>query len=115
MDEGADVKTFGRTLPERRIQETSGWPVPVTVCQLGRLPQLKRVANVVLICWAWERGRVLIVTSDFHTRRALATFQRTLPTISFSVAAAASDFGSEPWWSFHAALRTIEEWGGYCG
>ena len=43
--------------------------------------------------------KVLIVTSDFHTRRALAIFRHELPQIEFSVAAARDPgtFGS-PWW-----------------
>jgi len=42
---------------------------------------------------------VLLVTSDFHTRRALSIFQRELESYRFSVAAAydPSNYGS-PWW-----------------
>src|SRR6202007_3273455 len=40
-------------------------------------------------CLAREEGRrVLIVTSDFHTRRALDIFRREIPGKVFSVAAA---------------------------
>jgi uncharacterized SAM-binding protein YcdF (DUF218 family) len=44
-------------------------------------------------------GKVLIVTSDFHTRRAITIFRHELPQLQFSAAAArdAATFGS-PWW-----------------
>jgi hypothetical protein len=35
-----------------------------------------------------------------------------VPSISFSASAVASDYSAQHWWSFHAAVRTIEEWGG---
>ncbi len=43
--------------------------------------------------------RVLLVTSDFHTRRALSTFRREIPGIEFSVTAAydPEQYGTK-WW-----------------
>ena len=55
---------------------------------------------------------VLIVTSDFHTRRALEIFRRELPGREFSVAAARSDegFGSR-WWTHRQWAKTfVDEW-----
>lgn len=111
IDEGAHVTTFGRTLAERRIEETRGWSFPVTVCPVKKDSTLEESRECSSYLLNLRARRVLIVTSDFHTRRALAAFQKTMPSISFSVAAVASDYSSEPWWSFHAAVRTIKEWG----
>jgi DUF218 domain len=55
---------------------------------------------------------VLIVTSDFHTRRALEIFRRELPRREFSVAAARNDegFGSR-WWTHRQWAKTFfDEW-----
>ncbi|HYM79300.1 MAG TPA: ElyC/SanA/YdcF family protein [Candidatus Dormibacteraeota bacterium] len=56
--------------------------------------------------------RVLIVTSDFHTRRALSIFRHELKGKSFSVAAVHDDeqFGTR-WWTRRQWAKTcFEEW-----
>jgi hypothetical protein len=64
-------------------------------------------------CLAREEGdRVLIVTSDFHTRRALSTFRHVVPGKSFSVAAAYDEtqFGT-CWWVHRQWAKTcVDEW-----
>ncbi len=55
---------------------------------------------------------VLIVTSDFHTRRALEIFRREFPGVEFSVAAARNDegFGTR-WWTHRQWAKTfVDEW-----
>jgi hypothetical protein len=55
---------------------------------------------------------VLIVTSDFHTRRALEIFRREFPGREFSVAAARNDegFGTR-WWTRRQWAKTfVDEW-----
>lgn len=56
--------------------------------------------------------RVLIVTSDFHTRRALDVFRRELPNYEFSIAAARNDeqFGARWWRHRQWAKVFIDEW-----
>jgi hypothetical protein len=56
--------------------------------------------------------RVLIVTSEFHTRRALSVFRREVRGRSFSVAAARNgvQFGTK-WWSQREWAKTcVDEW-----
>ncbi|MGA2234474.1 MAG: YdcF family protein [Terriglobales bacterium] len=56
--------------------------------------------------------RVLIVTSDFHTRRALMIFRHCLPQYQFNTAAARdpAHFG-EAWWTNREwAKTTFDEW-----
>jgi len=63
-------------------------------------------------CLAREQVRVLIVTSDFHTRRALSIFRHELRGKSFSIAAAYDDtqFGTL-WWTHRQWAKTLfEEW-----
>jgi hypothetical protein len=57
-------------------------------------------------------GSVLIVTSDFHTRRALEVFRREIPGHEYSVAAAHNEqgFGSR-WWRHRQWAKTfVDEW-----
>lgn len=56
--------------------------------------------------------RVLIVTSDYHTRRALTIFSHHLPQYHFNVAAARdpSRFGTSWWTNREWAKVTLDEW-----
>ena len=56
--------------------------------------------------------RVLIVTSDFHTRRALMILRHRLPQYQFSVAAASNPWQyGERWWTNREwAKTTLDEW-----
>jgi hypothetical protein len=55
---------------------------------------------------------VLIVTSDFHTRRALSILRRELPQYEFSVAAAGDkeQFGARWWTHRQWAKIFLDEW-----
>lgn len=64
-------------------------------------------------CLAREGGRrVLLVTSDFHTRRALNIFRHEIPDRVFSVAAAtdSSQFGTK-WWMHRQWAKTFVDEG----
>ena len=56
--------------------------------------------------------RVLIVTSDYHTRRAAMIFRHRLPQYQFSVAAARNplQFGQAWWTNREWAKVTFDEW-----
>jgi hypothetical protein len=57
-------------------------------------------------------GSVLLVTSDFHTRRALNVFRREIPEYEYSVAGShdAAQFG-ERWWTHRQWAKTfVNEW-----
>jgi len=64
-------------------------------------------------CLAREAGsRVLIVTSDYHTRRSLSIFRHEVRGKSFSASAAHDDaqFGVR-WWTHRQWAKTcLEEW-----
>jgi len=57
----------------------------------------------------------LIVTSDFHTRRALEIFQKRLPQYSWSVAASSWPANAaEQYWKHRAWAKTVfDEWQKY--
>jgi hypothetical protein len=57
-------------------------------------------------------GSVLIVTSDFHTRRALSVFKKEIPGHEYSIAASRDDtqFGVR-WWTHRQWAKTfVDEW-----
>jgi hypothetical protein len=59
-----------------------------------------------------EAQKILIVTSDFHTRRALSIFRHELRAKSFSIAAVRDDtqFGTR-WWRHRQWAKTcVDEW-----
>jgi hypothetical protein len=111
--------------------------VPVATIYRWSLPELaakyaqsSASANKISICPIYglstkaeshEAGRcmeaiggktVLLVTSDFHTRRALSIFRRELPGFSFSVAAAYDPrvFGMAWWHHREWAKTNFNEW-----
>jgi hypothetical protein len=55
---------------------------------------------------------VLLVTSDFHTRRALSIFRKEVPEHAYSVSAAfdADEFGAQWWKHRQWAKVNIDEW-----
>ncbi len=63
-------------------------------------------------CLQRQRARtILIVTSDFHTRRSLDTARRAAPQFEWSVAAAPTELSQGPWWRNRAAAKNVlEEW-----
>jgi hypothetical protein len=89
-------------------------PELISICPIDGL-STKEESKDVAKCLQREGARtesVLIVTSDFHTRRALATFRRELPGYRFSVAAAYSPegFGTK-WWNHRQWAKTFfDEW-----
>ena len=54
----------------------------------------------------------LLVTSDFHPRRALSSFHREFPDLKVSVAAVydPTEFGLEWWTDREWAKNTVYEW-----
>jgi hypothetical protein len=84
----------------------------VSVCPIDGL-STKDESKDAEKCLAREGGKsVLIVTSDFHTRRALNIFEREVPRYEYSVAAARNgeQFGAR-WWTHRQWAKTfVDEW-----
>ena len=82
------------------------------ICPIEGLSTLEESHDVER-CLAHEKGaRVLIVTSDFHTRRSLSIFRHELQGKSFSTAAAhdTAQFGTR-WWAHRQWAKTcLDEW-----
>jgi uncharacterized SAM-binding protein YcdF (DUF218 family) len=96
----------------RRYAEDLSQKASISICPIEGL-STKNEARDAALCLAREGAKsVLIVTSDFHTRRALHIFQKEMPGISFSVAAArdSREFGTR-WWAHRQWAKTfLDEW-----
>jgi uncharacterized SAM-binding protein YcdF (DUF218 family) len=55
---------------------------------------------------------VVLVTDDYHTRRALSIFRRRLPQVRWTAAATSNDFlFGQPWWKNREWAKTyLTEW-----
>jgi uncharacterized SAM-binding protein YcdF (DUF218 family) len=117
LDEGVE-RMFGRTYAEHAAEfaaRTSGEQASsISVCVIQEDSTLQETADAAR-CLAQLDSlprSVLIVTHDFHTRRALSIFRKRLPQYHWSVAAAHDDyFFGLPWWKNREWAKTnLTEW-----
>jgi hypothetical protein len=98
-------------LAEKYIQDLPQ-AASVGICPIAGL-STRDESHDVEKCLAGEEGnRVLVVTSDFHTRRSLSIFRHEVRGKTFSVAAARDDtqFGTR-WWTHRQWAKTcLDEW-----
>ena len=97
------AEKYVRSLPEA---------ASISICPIAGLSTRDESHETEKCLDRLHAGSVLIVTSDFHTRRALSTYQHELPARSFSVAAAHDDtqFGTR-WWAHRQWAKTaVDEW-----
>src|SRR5258708_8482713 len=84
----------------------------VSVCPITGYSTIAEADDVSRCLQSLAPHRVLIVTSDYHTRRALMIFRHRVPQYQFNVAAVRNltDFG-EAWWTNREwAKVTFDEW-----
>jgi hypothetical protein len=114
IDVPAAARIYNETqvqLAERYVQNLPQ-SAHIRVCPIDGL-STKDESHDAAKCLAHEEGsRVLIVTSEFHTRRALSVFRHEVRSKSFSVAAArdSAQFGTH-WWTHRQWAKTcVDEW-----
>ncbi len=114
IDVPTAARIYGFTniqLAEKFIQDLPE-PASVGICPIEGL-STRDESHDVEKCLAHEDGgRILVVTSDFHTRRSLSIFRHELPGKILSVAAARdpTQFGAR-WWSHRQWAKTcVDEW-----
>ncbi len=117
-----DVPTNGKLygfsqiqLAEKYVEDLKGElpsGVPVIICPIDGL-STKDESKDAAKCLGHEGAKsVLLVTSDFHTRRALDVFRRELPEYDYSIAASrnAEQYGPQ-WWKHRQWAKIFqEEW-----
>ncbi len=120
LDAPAGTHLYRWSQLELAQQYLSGLPNAsrLTTCPIVGL-STRDEARDVAGCLATLRGpasgsassryqRVLLVTSDFHTRRSLAIFRHEIPGVQFSVAAAydPTQYGDR-WWQHRQWAKTF--------
>ena len=109
---GAVIFKFTQVELARRYVQSLPEAAAISVCPTEGLSTKDEARDAKKCLGKEHAGSVLIVTSDFHTRRALSVFRHELLGRSFSVAASYDDtqFG-RMWWSRRQwAKTTVDEW-----
>lgn len=114
IDVRADTKIFDvfeMELAEKYVRNLPDSAV-VRLCPIAGLSTRDEARDVERCLTPQDGTRILIVTSDFHTRRALSIFRHELADRKFSVAAARdpAEFGTR-WWTHRQWAKTFAgEW-----
>ena len=84
----------------------------ISVCPITGYSTDAEAEDVGRCLHSLDAHRVLIVTSEFHTRRSLLIFRRRMPQYQISVAAARNpeQFGAAWWTHREWAKTTLDEW-----
>lgn len=84
----------------------------IHVCPIISTSTFAETAEVVRCIEPLHPQRVLLVTSDYHTRRSLSIFARRVPQYAWSVAAAhdESEFRQDYWHEREWLKTALQEW-----
>jgi hypothetical protein len=111
VDAANDTVRFGKTEAQWAQAFIADAPMDVRghvdVCQVAGESTFTELRSA-RPCLAGAAGRrVLLVTSDFHTRRALAIARHVYPDYQWSVAAARTEVSSPQWWHRRWSLKWV--------
>jgi DUF218 domain len=114
LDVPADARAYESTYLQLAQNWASAQPQApsLTVCPIYGLSTKAEVSDAAECLRKANIRSVLLVTSDFHTRRALNIFRREDRNCTFHVAAAydPTQFGVQ-WWRHRQWAKTnVEEW-----
>ena len=116
LDASSDSNYFGHTPAEYAAtflkEDAKEMVGQVSVCPFEEDSTLTETRYVAKCLEQFRPAGVLLVTSDWHTARALAIFKHRLPGYRWSVAAAQDDrlFGTHWWTHREWAKTTFQEW-----
>src|SRR3989442_6256296 len=114
LDVPAQAKIYRWTQPElaqKYVDSLSQAPA-ITICKITGLSTKAEAKDAARCLNAMGGRNVIVVTSDFHTRRALSVFTREIPAYKVSVAAAynPSEFGVQRCRHRQWAKVNFDEW-----
>jgi uncharacterized SAM-binding protein YcdF (DUF218 family) len=114
IDVPADSKVYGTTYLQLAEEWAQAQPqaLALVICPIHGLSTRTETADAAECLRKIGVRSVLLVTSDFHTRRALSIFRRQDPEWTFSVAASydSTQFGVQ-WWKHRQWAKTnVDEW-----
>ena len=114
LDVTADARVYQWTQPELAEKYIQGRPEKqaITLCAIHELSTKGEASEAGRCLESIGGTRVLLVTSDYHTRRALSIFSKKAPNHGYSIAAAYDprEFGVQ-WWRHREWSKTnLYEW-----
>jgi uncharacterized SAM-binding protein YcdF (DUF218 family) len=114
MDVPYGSRIYSRTIMQLAEEYIAQLPQKssITICPTRALSTRGEAYDVDRCLESLNVRAVLLVTSDFHTRRALSTFSHELPGYRFSIAAAydPEQFGPDWWRRRQWAKTNLGEW-----
>jgi len=114
LDVSRREMVFNSTLPELAQLWLNSLPESqqMSVCPISGLSTREETHEADQCIRRLNAHSVLLVTSDFHTRRAISIFEHELPQYHFSVTAASNPptFGTAWWRNREWAKTTFYEW-----
>jgi uncharacterized SAM-binding protein YcdF (DUF218 family) len=108
----SNIYTFTQLELAQKYVQSLPQAAAVSVCPIVALSTKGETQDVEKCLTRMNAGTILIVTSEFHTRRASSIFRRELRGRTFSVAAAydGAQFGTH-WWTRRQWAKTVlDEW-----
>lgn len=116
LDSGQYTRLYHATGPQLAQEFVASLPPEeasaTSVCQVAARSTKEEAQQAARCLDAVGARTVLLVTSDYHTRRARATFQREIPDRQFGIAAAtdSAEFDTAWWRQRQWAKRAFDEW-----
>ena len=114
LDLPANAKIYDQTMLQIAQQYVRELPQAqsVIICPIYGLSTKAESQDVSQCLRTLGIHSILVVTSDYHTRRALSTFRHELPGMQISVAAATDpqQFGGAWWQHRQWAKLNFDEW-----
>jgi DUF218 domain len=116
VDSNADEIQFGEPLTmqcERFLRRTAGnWAQQAHVCAIEGDSTERETKYAASCLGSVSAAKVRLVTSAFHTRRALSIFRKRLPQYEWATIAVVDDsrFGDRWWQRREWAKTTLMEW-----
>lgn len=115
IDADASHRWLGRTeVEDKHLQIASMGDIAghIRVCPITETSTIGETKGFYSCVRNFPISHILIVTSEFHTRRALSTFRRALPQYEWSVASTENvdEFGTAWWKHGEWAATTFGEW-----
>ena len=114
LDVPADAKIYQWTQLDLAQKYVQNLPEAnsIKICPIHGLSTREEANEAAQCVSRIENRRILIVTSDFHSRRAISIFRVRIPKYEYSVTAAhnPAEFGQE-WWQHREWAKTnFYEW-----
>ncbi len=115
VDAGARQRWLGKTEADRAaawVASTGDFASHIHVCPVVATSTLTETKDLYRCIHRPPGSRIVVVTSAYHTRRALSTFRSALPQYQWTGASAENtdEFGTRWWEHREWFTTTIHEW-----